>query len=232
MKLNELPLTSDGTADEIPADLPEIGTYTPALYPGDYEMRLPASLPECWEVFDLEMEDGSTEQHISLRFDNDHPLVVIGGPHDGETLSYQTFTDVARPRGKDKVMVSDLAYLLRDGLGDKTPIKGKTRSEVQKALIALVNKGAGKIVSTTVQWTSSCRDDKPARFKMEDGSIQPDETTFGCGARYYQDYRGSKEGSFALPKGEDGKFLENFECTQCGAQLRCFAQIGKFRRKK
>jgi hypothetical protein len=151
---------------------------------------------------------------------------------DGQTLAFQSFTDRARPRGKDRVMVSDLAYLLRDGLKDTSKIAGATRADVQKSLMAAINKGAGKTVAVTVQWTASCRDDKPARFQLDDGSVTVDETTFGCGAKYYQDYRGSKPGLYPLPKGDDGKYLENFACAQCAAILRCFAQIGRIRRVK
>ncbi len=230
--INELDLHDDkDIAEDVPQDLPEIGTFVPALYPGIYAMRLPAELSRLWETFDI-AEGEKTIQHIRLNFDREHPLVVFGGEHDGMPLSMVGASSIARPRGKDKVMVSDLAYLLRDALQDKKTKLPTTRSEMLKGLVVAINKGAGKIVYVKVGWSGGCADDKPARFIAEDGSTVQDPNTLGCGARFYLDYRGSKPGYYPIPKGEDGKYQENFTCGQCGASIRVFARVDQWLKPK
>lgn len=217
-KLSELNLPPDGLSEEIPVDLPELGGFT-QLPPGDYDFRLPANLAECWSTYVL--EKGGT--HLRLSFDQEHPMIVLGGEHDGEPFMYQSFTSQTRPRGKDQAQLSDLAYLLRDGLKDKRPITGKPQ------LAAAINEGAGKIVRANIQLTAQCRDDKPIRVE-QDGVMTTVEGTMGCGARFYQGYRGNRANTFAIPKDDKGQPATSFVCV-CGANLRAFPSVNKFLRR-
>jgi hypothetical protein len=149
-----------------------------------------------------------------LKFDRNAPLVVVGGPHDGDVMT-ATFSTNPRPRGKKDdpktQWISDLAYLLRTGLKDATPVQSAADIE------AAINKHAGRTVRIDHGLTAQCRPDKvryiavlianpsynPA-LGVSDANPQSVPTTIldpsggmGCGERYYtKDFKNPQTGGY------------------------------------
>jgi hypothetical protein len=126
-------------------------------------------------------------------------------------------SNVERPRGKDKIKVSDMAYLLR-ALGHDKPLKNGANLDWAKALLQY----AGKEFDATIEVQAFCNDKKDIYAEDGQGGSQVVEGTKGCGARYYQrDLEGLKE---------NGVYPERFTCTgnngACGASLRINNQFG------
>lgn len=180
-------------------DLPEqMGGQRTTLMPAQYTFVLPGNLAQLWETTDIKdtreyLANGQRNptfgQLISrqkLKLDRNAPLVVVGGPHDGEPMTV-TWTTNPRPRGKKDDQktpwISDLAYVLEIGLGDKS------RPGTPEALKAAINKYAGKTIRLETGLTGQCRPDKIRYVQTYiDGAaqnIQDPSGTKGCGKRYY-----------------------------------------------
>jgi hypothetical protein len=226
--LNSLQLRDD-VVDEIPADmdLPEqMGAPAPTLMPGVDLFRLPATLPQLWDVLDEKVKDGNgqetgaTVQRLKLKFDRDNPLVVIGGPRDGQVLQ-ATITTVPRKRGKkdsDAPSVADMTYLLRECLQDKTVIKSN------KDWVNALNKHANAVVRLEHGLSGYCNPEKVRYIDVLDaegnatGETVPDPSGLkGCGKRHYTQAFKNPDGTYATETG-----------CECGAVVRGFAQIERF----
>lgn len=180
-------------------DLPEqMGGARSTLPPGLYTFAVPATLAQLWH--DIEAEDrrkflangqpnpslGQKFKRKQLKFDRNVPLVVMGGPLDGQPMT-ATFSTHPRPRGKaddpKTAWISDAAYLLDVGLGDKS------RPSDPQELMNRINAHAGKSVRLETGLSAQCRPDKVRyiRITVGDGEQDlPDPTgTKGCGKRYY-----------------------------------------------
>lgn len=209
-------------------DLPEQfgGEYT-TLMPGVDLFKLPLELPQLWDT--QTMTDGNPhsptyQQQVTrfrLKFDRDHPLVVVGGPRDGETMT-ATITTNPRPRGKkddpDTKWVSDLAYLYALSL------QGKDRPASQEALKTAINKYAGKIVRLEHGLSGQCREDKVRYVLSADGQSTTKDPagSMGCGERFYtKDFKIKGEG------GQPDTYSDQVACD-CGAVVRGFPSIERF----
>jgi hypothetical protein len=218
-------------------DLPKQGGTFSTLKPGVSTFRLPASL--VWDTVDIkDGREGSPTQgnlitRTRLKFDSDHPLVVEGGPSNGETLTC-TFTSNPRPRGKmadpETPWISDLVYLLEIGLGDKS------RPKTPQALIATITKYAGKTLRLKHGLTAHCREDAVRYILVEDpatkavSSIQDPNGVKGCGLRWFTNdgIKWATRGKGKAPSKFDAEgYAESIECD-CGAALRGFPQVDAF----
>lgn len=224
-KLSEVELKADPLSpEEVPQEVPEQGgTYIPLLPFTTFAFQLPADLADCWEVFDhVDQNSGAETQRLRLRFDLEHPLTVFGGPKSG-ALFTTTVSSVPRPRGKDKTPVADLYYLVRECLGDLTPIRSN------RDYVNVVNKHAGEVVYLELGGSARC-DKERVRYifteNPEDASnpltIEDPDGTHGCGQRYY---------SRQIPRTENGDPVERLACGTCGAALRVFQQIERFKKR-
>lgn len=236
-------------------DLPEqMGGARTTLMPNNYTFRLPDNLPQLWHT--VEIEDtrpflangqpnptkGQKVPRRQLKLDRNSPMVVVGGPHDGEPMT-ATITNNPRPRGKKDdpktPWISDLAYLLEISLRDKT------RPTTAEALVATINKYAGKTVRIETGLSAQCRPDKVryivvatgnpafnpavpetpvggANSKTIESTMVDPSGTKGCGTRYYtKDFKNPE----AKP-GED-QYDREIACD-CNAVLRGFEQIERF----
>lgn len=213
------------------------GEYKPLIQPGDYLFRLPKNLDLAWaEPFEANVGDKGKFERIAVQFDAEHPLTVVGAPPAvkaanpaiiGETVKTRV-SNAERNRarkGDPAAYVSDLYYLLVEGLG----FVGKP-SENMDWILSL-NAYAGKEFVAALAWSSFCNKDKPRYIDDGSGGTTEDpEKQKGCGSRYYQS---------ALPKDESGLYLERFTCggkvqidggaVDCGASLRCFPGLERFR---
>ncbi len=185
---------------ELPA---QMGGQRETLMPGIDEFRLPGDLTRLWH--DIEAKDGrrllangqpnpnfdKTFKRRQLKFDQNAPLIVVGGKLDGMPMT-ATFSTNPRPRGKKDdaktAWVSDVHYILMVALQDKT--QPKLPAEVEAA----VNKYAGGTIRLEHGLTAQCRADKVRYIGvMVDNqlqSVQDPSGKKGCGARFYtQDFK-------------------------------------------
>lgn len=217
-------------------DLPEqMGGPRTTLLPGISTFRIPDNLAQLWH--DVEIEDtretlangtpnptkGQKVKRKQLKFDRSNPLVVVGGPHDGEPMT-ATFTSNPRPRGKKAdpktPWISDLAYLLEISLNDKS------RPTTVDGLVTQITKYAGKTIRLEHGLTAQCRPDKVRYILVTtaegESTMQDPQGTKGCGARYY-----TKD--FKNPEAAAGQAAYDAEIQcDCTAVLRGFEQVERF----
>jgi len=192
-------------------ELPEqMGGTRSTLMPGVSTFRLPANLQQLWH--DIEAEDrrpylpsgqpnpnkGQKFKRRQLKFDRNTPLVVVGGPHDGDVMT-ATFSTHPRPRGKaddpKTPWISDASYLLDVSLNDKS------RPADPKLLEATINKYGGKTIRLEHGLTAQCRPDKARYIRVATSAGEetiPDPAGVkGCGRRYYtKDFKNPSTGGY------------------------------------
>ena len=223
-KLSELTLK----ADTIPGDfdtLPEqLGVFTDPPQPGSYRFKMPSqgALEECWgDPFD----NKEGQQRIAALHRDGAELTITQSPngrYNGDLFDTRV-TNAERKRGKGEEKASDMDYIL---LACKHP----GRKPQNNKEYALAYQGLGsKEFGGDIEWSWFCNENKPIRVADEqNGSIvcdglegRPDAK--GCGTRYYQkvvDRQPNEKGELEFPR--------IIQCT-CGAQLRAYAQIARFR---
>lgn len=206
-------------------DLPEqMGGAFVNLMPGIDAFRLPVELGQLWAPVKIkDPRSGAEVERVMLKLDKNHPMVIVGGKHEGETLT-ANFSSNPRPRGKKDdpatPWVSDLAYLLEVSLGDKS------RPKTADALKAAINKHAGKIVRLDHGLSGQCRTDK-VRYILQvvegvEKSIPDPTGEMGCGKRFYtRDF-----------KNDDGTYSDTITCDcsteQTTVALRGFPSVDRF----
>lgn len=212
-KLSDLGLTNEKIgADDVDFDnLPKVGGFQPLLQPGRYRFKLPANLVD---VFDpVASKNGP---RIAAIFDQSSPLTVIKAPDPkrvGEPFTTR-ISNVERPRGRDKLSISDMDYLLR-ALGHKRkPHEKYSNTEYGMALV----QHAGEEFDATIEFQWHCSAEREIYVDDGTGNTTKVEGRMGCGSRYYQ------KDVDRLP---DGSYPERLTCIgeNCGASLRAFAQL-------
>jgi hypothetical protein len=214
------------------------GDYKPLLQPGDFLFRLPKNLDLAWaEPFDAKVGDKGTFERIAVQFDAEHPLAVIGAPAALKAANPSVIGETVRCRisnaernrarkGDPAAYVSDMYYFLFEGMA----FDGKKPADNMEWITA-VNAQAGKEFVAALTWSSFCSVDKVRYIDDGQGGTTEDpDKQRGCGARYYQS---------GLPRDEAGLYLERFTCSgkkqieggvvDCGASLRCFPNLERFR---
>lgn len=226
----------------------QLGGQRTTLLPGIDTFRLPDALTQLWH--DVEVEDtrpflangqpnpniGQKVKRRQFKCDRNTPLVIVGGPHDGEPMT-ANFSTSPRPRGKKDdpktPWVSDLAMLLEVSLGDKS--RPKTAPELEAA----INRYAGKTIRVEHGLTGQCRPDRvryilvqtqepvdptnpAAGVKTVESTIQDPSGQKGCSERYY-----TKD--FKNPEAKPGEpaYDTEIQCD-CGAVLRGFESVDRF----
>lgn len=220
-------------------DLPAQGFGQTTLMPGIDNFLVPASLAQLWDKVDVKMnrpghkDNGKTITRQRLKFDKNVPLVVADGPNKGETFTMNV-TSNPRPRGKvddpATMWVSDLAYMLEIGFGDKS------RPTTAEALKAQINKYAGKTIRIEHGLSAHCRPDKVRYIIVKDAAgaekTVPDPTgQKGCGddSQKRPDGKGKKGRFFTrdFKDPESGEYMDTIECD-CAAVLRGFPSLERF----
>lgn len=247
--VNDLGLRDD-VIEETPADLPEQmgGQGLPPLMPGISLFRIPANLVQCWESYDEALKDdqgnvlahppGTNKmvggqlidvsgqpkviQRLRVKFDKDTPLIVVGGENNDRPVA-TTISNQPRNRarkGEPKLLVADMAYLLRESLVFKGPLTKNSE------WYAAMNQYAGKVFRSEHGLIAFCNPEKVRYINDANdpsglGSVIDPSGQHGCGKRHYTS-------SFKLPAAQGGKFSDIVYCTQCQAKLRGFFQIERF----
>ncbi len=219
-RLEDLKLVPDAVGadisyDQIPDQFSQHRAAAPPD-PGIYRFQLPTDMSEIWDTFDAQ-----NGQRLSAIFDDAHPLLIIQAP-DGK-LNGHPFTtrinNAERARGKEKIDVSDMDYLLR-ALGVKT--KPSTNAAYANAL----QQYQGKTFQADVEWNWNCQPNRPIYIDNgQGGSVEHPEKQPGCGARYYQG------GAKGVQKGPDGKYPLRITCATegCHGIIRAFANLTAFK---
>jgi hypothetical protein len=202
--------------------MPEFGAFTPPPQPGGYRFRLPVKLGTAWDT----VATDKYGQRVRLQLDQDAPLTIVQSPKgDLNGEPFQTnLSNVPRPRGKDKLLVSDLDLLLR-ALALAHPEIAVTikRPTNNPEYIKAVQAYAGKEFGADVEWSWYCNPKRPIYIPDgQGGSVEHPDKQPGCGARYYQKDVDKIEGEYPL----------RITCTTatCGAVVRAFANLGTFRK--
>jgi len=230
-KMNDLGLRDDATDIGDPDQVPEqMQPPAPTPQPGRYEFRLPENLAEAWARVDALIGDRPVER-VQIQFDSEHPLVISWDPRSSDLVGQRMdnrISNVERKRGKDGPLVSDMFYLLRDGLGAQLRPTMKNSE-----WIAALNQYAGRFFGGDVELQASCNPKAPIRGTDN----QPVEGTHGCGQRYYNADIPRIDGIYQVRFTCGGQIEErDFQAggvlvkRQCGSILRAFPQIARFRR--
>ncbi len=217
--LSELQLKEETLPDLNYDDAPEFNSWAPPPQPGTYRLKLPGDLTHAWDVYTRE-SDG--KQFVRLLLDKDAPLLIVQAK-DPSVIGEPFQTRLAnqpRPRGKDKIEVSDLDYLLK-------ACGVKTRPAGNKAMIETVKQQIGKEFTAEISYSWNCSDDRNIRVDDGAGGVKEVENQKGCGAKYYQDDRTGKVEQ-KIAKGADGKYPYEIAC-RCGNIIRAFANLDNIR---
>lgn len=215
LNLNDLNIV-DETINDVTdfANLPEGGgAFPPPPQPGTYKF----TLPDRFEGRQFEtVQTESDGARLKVHFEDDKQLKM----HDGRQFRTQ-ITNIARVRNKEGVKSSDLALLLKNGLGET--VAPKTNVEYAKALA----KHAGESFLADVELSGRCN---TAKDIYKDGKRQ--EGIKGCGTEYRMDAYTKKDGTpvYGIPQ-NGGQWATEFPCAnpKCGAQVRVFANLTRFR---
>lgn len=191
--------------DDIPE---EKGEYVPPPQPGDYAFTLPARLDNVFDVIEWGADKAPRVQAVLAR-----ESALTLHTTDGDRTFSAWINNAERPRGKEKVPVSDLTYLIRALNPTATP---KTNKEFATEFA----KHGGRKFKASVTWSAFCSPTKDAYFPdpSNPGTSILCAGTPGCGKNYYQQ---------DIPK-QGGVYQERFQCT-CGATLRAFPKLRNFR---
>ncbi len=197
-------------------DIPEqtVGMVTPPQ-PGPYHFMLPDNLDDVWQTMDATV-NGNKVQRLWAIFDTEHPLTIThskGGACNGDNFNTRIST-AERGRTKAKIMVSDMVYLLRGGLGMEE------RPEGSMGLARELMKYAGCEFGADIEWRAFCNPKKEIYMTDAEGNNQKSEGDLGCGNSFWQ-----KD----IPR-VNGIYTDRFECTDCGASLIAFANLVRFHR--
>src|ERR1044071_10083409 len=237
--INNLTLRDDVTED-VPSELPEQmgGVGLPVLFPGTHIFRIPQTVAQLIETYDEVVKDQNGNavadpsdpnkallvQRIRVRFDKDDPLLVVGGDeHDHPVATSISNQPRNRARkGAPRVLVSDMAYLLRESLKYTGPLTKNSE------WVAALQWAAGKVFRAEHGLSAYCNTEKvryvhdPSDPTMR-GSMQDPTGQKGCGERLYTS-------SFRLPaqNGQPPSYSDIAYCKKCQAKLRGFFQIERF----
>lgn len=232
--LNSLSLTNEKIGGLDFDNMPDQrGSFAPPLYPGTYRFKLPVRLSAELEIWDtLTTERGP---RLNVLFQDASGLVIVqspGGTKDGEM--FETRISAAERnrarRGEAEQLVSDLDYLLRDGL--KATTRPATNLQYAQALIA----NAGKEFTADVEWSWYCNKKNDIRVDDGAGGSTVVEGQKGCEARYYMGGNNGIQKTLSDPNDPKSALIwpERVVCSgkdgvPCGALIRAYANLRNFR---
>lgn len=235
-KLNELDLGQDPIAGEDDlGNLPEQfgGQFPDPPQPGSYRVQFPpaAALMDAWDTQDKKVDGNVVGKRIVCKHQGDAALTIVQSP--GNRMNGEPFetriSNNERPRGKKDdpttKSASDMDYVLA-----VTKYPGKKPKTNQEYAQAYSQHVPGKTMGVDIEFQWSCNPEKPIRIDdPNNGLLVLDgqdnrQLQKGCGNRYYQ----KDIDKVFNEKTQAQEYPVRITC-QCGAQLRAFAQIARFR---
>lgn len=238
------------------ADAPEVDMenmpeessgFRPTPFPGDYGFQLPAEMDyEDREVKAKDKEgniinDPTTNTPKMLKrlvtlFGDGHELKILDAAPEnqdfvGDTLKYRCGNAEYR-YGKDKILASEMGFLLR--ALNETLAKGATNIQWAQAI---AKHSLGKF-RATIEWDAHCNPERKRFVFDEAQSKNVEDSMMGCGRRYGQRAYVKGDGTkvIQIPQGPeaqpDGSIIDRFKSDilcECGATVRCFPRLKKYR---
>lgn len=228
-KLTELGLTNEAVGQDISyADAPDqMGAFRDPPQPGTFRFRFPDKIDDIWDTFQYD-KGAQPGQRLRATFDDTHPLVIIqspGGTENGTPFETR-ISNAERKRGKrddpTAVFMSDMDYIFRDVFG----ITEKPKTNGQYAQLALQHFPKAEMTAD-IEWSWHCNPTKNIRVADGQGGYQEVQQA-GCDARYNQ--RDVLK-IHADPNDPNSPLVypSRIQC-QCGASVRAFANLTRFRR--
>jgi len=215
---DELNLGSEAIEGVTGDDLPEqFGSRPDPPQPGPYRFRTPEDMSAIYDTIEATVGDVKKTRIVAL-FDEQHPLTIVQSPkgaHNDEPFETR-ISNAERKRDKAGTMASDADYMLNRGFGIDLP---KVRNN-QWYLDQLKTLG-NKEFAADIEYQWSCNPNRDVRVDDGEGNVQLVEGRKGCGQRYYQGDVPTEEGVTPV----------RITCSnpECGANLRAFAQLTRFR---
>lgn len=209
--INDLNLKNEEVEVPDEEEIPESSLDFSVLpQPGRYQLRLPENLEDLWNTF----IDKSGKEVLSAFFDREHPLVVEvdednGGEFTGETITFASVNNQARPRGREGRLVSDMQYLII-ALEKDLPKEQKSKLSNAISFANALKKHAGESFRCRLSWNAYCNPKRNIRIfedPDERGRTVEAEDQQGCGNSYYAPARSN---NLEIPKDENGKFMSRF----------------------
>lgn len=238
-----------------PEDAPEVDMehmpeesagFRPTPFPGDYAFQLPGDMDYEERIIDAKDAEGNKIMNpdntpkklkrLVTLFGDGHELKIIEATPEnqdfvGESVRYRVSNSEYR-YGKDKELVSEMGFVLR-ALGETLP-KGATNVQWGEAIA----KHALGHFRATLEWDAFCDSERKRYVYDEQQAKNIEDNMAGCGQRYGQRAYAKNDGTkvIQIPKVQeaqpDGSFLERFsesiKCG-CGAAVRCFPRLRKYR---
>jgi len=228
-KLSDLGLTNERVGEPIDYNtIPDqMGSFPDPPQPGSFRFELPKDLSSIWEVFQYDTCKNPGKR-LRAKFDDSFPLTIVQSPlkrYDG--LPFTTgISNAERKRGKkdatDAPEVSDMDYILRDAFGLETkPITNVAYAQE-------LQKHAGAQFGADLELSWKCNENRNIRVDNGAGATTEVPNQKGCNTAYYQ-----KDVPKVLSNPEDPASEQIFPIRitcQCGAQLRAFANLTRYRR--
>lgn len=220
-RLDELNLGSDKIAGLTEDELPEqMGQFADPPQPGPYRFRFPADMTGLFDTIQVHESDNPDVEvtRLNVIFDAESPLEIVqspGGTENGTPFQCR-ISNVRRKRGKEGPLASDWDYIL--AMGFKVALPATRDNAWYGAQIAALG---GKEFGADVEFTWYCNAKKDIYAQDADGSVQQVEGKKGCGSRYYMSQVDKVDGAYPV----------RIDCgnVECGASLRAFPQLGRFR---
>lgn len=216
--LNELALKDEVLPELDYASMPEFGSWAPPPQPGTYRFALPKDMTNIWDVYE---KDG--KQFIRAVFDKDAPLLIVQAKDEkyvGEPFQTR-ISNQPRPRGKDKIEISDMDLLLR-ALGlTQRPKGNKATIEAMKAQIS-------KEFKADISYSWICGEDRDIRVADASGNHVVVEGEKGCGRKFYQDDQ-TQRAEQKIARLPNGEYPYEITCPCKNNVIRAFANLNNIR---
>lgn len=228
-KLNDLGLSQEQVGQQLDyASMPDqMGGFTEPPQPGAFRFRFPPRLDDIWEKF--EHTNGNPPGvRLRAKFGSASPLTIIQSPqgkYNGDPFE-TSVTNAERRRGKREdttaPWICDMDYINRDVWGLRGKPTGGNVGYAQEFM-----KHANSEFSADIEWSWYCNDRKNVWVDNGQGGTTEVEGKLGCGTNYYQkDVQ--KVLSDPMDLNSPPVFPLRIQC-QCGAMVRAFANLVRFR---
>jgi hypothetical protein len=237
--INDLQFRDEVEDGQVPSDgkLPEISSYVPNLPPAKYVVKIPENIAQLITLKDHQEEEGGpVKQRVILKFDKNNPVVIMGGEHNEHPLTGYV-SNIPRPRGKEKIPVSDMAYYLVDACGLQV------NPRTPKEWVDAVARTGGLLVPIEVGLQARCDVERDVYVdEIVSDPLDPSKSSVtskevpglkGCGKRYYtRDFYKGGAYQDRIPCTGQRKMTDpatGQEITVgCGASIRGFNQIERW----
>jgi hypothetical protein len=181
--------------------------------PGQYVFEIPQLSEAAYQPYQT-----NAGQRLKIVFKGADALKVLPSK---QTIPYASINNLERAYGKEKKMVSDMAFLLK-----ALKYTGKLANNMDYAKAVAAAAASGSSFKARLSWQTTC---SPTKDIYAGGSVQ--FGIKGCGQRFEEVARIQRDGKqiLCIPRAEDGFYKERFECVcENQALLKVFPVLNGF----